>query len=106
MPPADLFQIDRLTSVLKDAPNKLSLKFNDVRDIPPLNVVHYPAVDTLGRAQGLSLRPAIPGEGEEKVTGYKPGPYDLSSWCMEDNHVPAYVYDHRQYASTHGQDFK
>ena len=104
--PTYLFQIDRLTSLLKDAPKKYSIKFSNVRDIPPLSVVHYPAVDTLGRTQGASLQPAIPGEGEEKVTGYKPGPYDLSSWSMEDNRVPAYVYDHRQHAARHGKDFR
>lgn len=101
-----MLQIDRLTSLLKDAPNKFSLKIGSVRDIPPLSVVHYPAVDTLGRLKGVSLQPAIPGEGEEKVTGYKPGPYSLSSWYMEDNRVPAYVYDHRQHAARHGKDFR
>ena len=99
-------QIDRLTCLLKDSPKNTSLKHSHVRDIPPLSVVHYPSVDTLARAQGLSLPPSIPGEGQEKVPGYKPGPYDLSSWLMEDNRVPAYVYDHRKHASVHGHDFK
>ncbi|XP_076468773.1 uncharacterized protein LOC143299450 isoform X2 [Babylonia areolata] len=98
-------QIDRLTCLLKDSPQKISLKLTNVRDIPPLGVVNYPAVDTVGRARGLSLKPAIPGEGQDKVPGYKPGPYTLRSWNMEDNRVPAYVYDHRKHAGQHGKDF-
>ncbi|XP_070192982.1 uncharacterized protein [Littorina saxatilis] len=98
-------QIDRLTSLLKDPPNKFSLKQTNVRDIPPLSVVNYPSVDTLARAQGLPLPPAIPEEGQERVDGYKPGPFDLSSWSIEDNRVPAQVYDHRVHAAKHGQDF-
>ena len=92
--------------LLKDEPSKFVLKKTHVRHLPTLNVVHYPSVDTLGRARGENLAPAIPGEGEEPVTGYKPGPYDLSSWNMEDNRVPAQVYDNKLHASKHGNDFK
>ncbi|KAL8603356.1 hypothetical protein ACOMHN_039719 [Nucella lapillus] len=98
-------QMDRLTCLLKDPPHKFSLKHTHVWDMPPLSVVHYPAVDTLARLQGVPLPTAIPGEGEEKVTGYKPGPYQLSSWSMEDNRVPACVYNHPMYAERHGKDF-
>nr|KAG5711366.1 hypothetical protein BaRGS_006063 [Batillaria attramentaria] len=98
-------QLDRLTNVLKDPPRKLVLQHCHTRDIPPLSVVHYPSVDTIARARGWPLPPAIPGEGEERTKGYQPGPFLLSSWNMEDNRVPAYDYQHPVHAAQHGKDF-
>ena len=75
-------------------------------DIPPLNVVLNPSVDTVARAAGLPLLPAVPNEGVEKGPGFAPGPYDANSWVLERNKIPIKDYEHLKFIKTKGQDFK
>ncbi|XP_025106751.1 uncharacterized protein LOC112571726 isoform X2 [Pomacea canaliculata] len=98
-------QIDRLTSLLKDPPQKHSLMQSNVRDIPPLSVVHYPSVDFLAREKGLPLPPAPPEVWGEQKKGYKPGPLKFRSLTAKDNYIPVYDYEHLKYAALYGHDF-
>lgn len=100
-------QIDKLKGLLKDTPEKLSLKrsgFN-LKDIPPLNVVLNPSVDTLSRLEGKPCLPAVPGEGLEKNKGFHPGPFEEHSWVLEKNKIPAVDYEHKKFNLKKGHDF-
>lgn len=101
-----IFQIDRLTSLLKDPPQKHSLMQSNVRDIPPLSVVHYPSVDFLAREKGLPLPPALPEVWGEQKKGYNPGPLKFRSLTAKDNYIPVYDYEHLKYAALYGHDFE
>lgn len=69
--------LTKLEDILKDSPQKFSLKEGDLRleKVPPLG--------TLG---GAGRRGKI--EDEMKHDGYKPGPLDERSWLMEGNRIP------------------
>lgn len=101
-------QIDKLKGLLKDKPDKLSLKrpgFN-LKDIPPLNVVLNPSVDTLSRLEGKPCLPAVIGEGNEKTKGFNPGPFEECSWAVEKNKIPVADYEHQKFIFKKGYDFK
>ncbi|XP_069101496.1 uncharacterized protein [Argopecten irradians] len=100
-------QVDKLRGLLKDNPNKLSLRKPGLhlKDIPPLNVVLNPSVDTDARLAGLPTHPAVEGEGYEKIKGFKPGPFETHGWNLERNKIPAYDYEHNLFADKKGFDF-
>ena len=62
-------QLDCLKGILKDHPLKLSLRTQSMTlaEIPSLNVVLNPSVDTPARAAGLSVLPALENEGGENI---------------------------------------
>ncbi|XP_053378149.1 uncharacterized protein LOC123529262 isoform X2 [Mercenaria mercenaria] len=100
-------QVARLQGLLKDRPNKLSLRRPgmNLRNIPPLNVVLNPSVDTDSRLAGITPRPAVENEGDETNKGFKPGPYLEHSWVLERNKVPAIDYEHDKFNQLKGRDF-
>lgn len=100
-------QLSRLEGLLKGKPQKLSLRRKGIslRNIPPLNVVFNPSVDTDARQEGIIPRP----EGEtEDVTnrGFKPGPFLDHAWILERNKIPAVDYEHEKFNRLKGHDFK
>ena len=101
-------QIDRLKGLLKDEPAKYTLCRPGLllKNIPPLSVVTNPKVDTDTRAEGRLILPAVKGEDVEKTKGFKPGPYEMRSWLMEYNKVPAVDYEHDKLSKLKGEDFK
>ncbi|KAL3851655.1 hypothetical protein ACJMK2_015384 [Sinanodonta woodiana] len=100
-------QIAKLKDLLKDAPQKLSLRKPGMRlnEVPPLNVVLNPSVDTVARLAGEPLLPAVEGEGKDNNKGFKPGPFEEYSWNLERNKVPAIDYEHHKFEDTKGHDF-
>ena len=101
-------QVAKLQGLLKDYPQKHSLKKRGMhlQNIPPLNVVLNPSVDTDTRLAGGSTSPAVEGEGIERHKGFKPGPYEDHSWVLERNKIPAIDYEHHKYRDSKGSDFK
>lgn len=101
-------QVDKLQGLLKDKPVKFSLRKRGLglKEVPPLNVVLNPSVDTAAREAGLPTIPAVENEGQEKTNGFKPGPYEDHSWNLERNKIPVYDYQHRQFRESKGADFK
>ena len=101
-------QIDKLQGLLKDKPSKISLRRQGMvlKDIPPLNVVLNPSVDTKAREAGLPTLPAVENEGIEKTNGFKPGPYEGHSWNLERNKVRIHDYEHEKFTASKGSDFK
>lgn len=100
-------QLARLRGLLKDGPQKLSLRRNgmNLRNIPPLNVVLNPSVDTDARLAGITPRPAVENEGNETNRGFKPGPFLEHSWVLERNKVPVIDYEHDKFREFKGHDF-
>lgn len=100
-------QLARLHGLLKDPPQKYSLKQPGcaLRDIPPLNVVLNPSVDSRAREAGLPMHIAHPGE-QERSKGFLPGPYEELSWTLEKNQIPVRDYQHQKFKDAKGQDFK
>ncbi|CAH1783576.1 unnamed protein product [Owenia fusiformis] len=100
-------ELDRLRQILKDDPQKYSLKKKPMvlKDIPPLNVVLNPSVDTTARRMGLSTEPAVPGEGIEKTKGFMPGPYRDNSWSLDRNYIASVDYEHKKFQQLKGKDF-
>ncbi|XP_056000936.1 uncharacterized protein LOC130048351 isoform X2 [Ostrea edulis] len=100
-------QIDKMQGLLKDKPVKFSLRKRGLtlKDVPPLNVVGNPSVDTAAREAGFPTIPAVENDGVEKINGFKPGPYDDYSWNMEKNKIPVYDYQHKQFRDSKGADF-
>ena len=101
-------QLAKLCGILKDPPVKYSLKKPGLalKDIPSLNVVLHPSVDTAARQEGKHLSPAIVGEHDDNNKGLQPGPYEDFSWALERNQVPATDYQHDKFVKAKGQDFK
>lgn len=101
-------QVDKLKGLLKDSPKKISLRKPGMhlRDVPPLNVVLNPSVDTAARLEGRSTDPAVANEDDERTHGFKPGPFDMHGWNLERNKIPAYDYEHTRYSVEKGNDFK
>ncbi|KAJ8301728.1 hypothetical protein KUTeg_020715 [Tegillarca granosa] len=95
------------SSLLKNQPSKYSLRKSGLalEEIPPLNVVLNPSVDTRARESGISLLPAVEGEGKDLNKGFKPGPFAEHSWVLERNKIPAYDYEHTKFAEYKGKDF-
>lgn len=100
--------LSRLQGLLKDPPHKLTLKKPGfyLKDIPALNVVLNPSVDTTGRVAGLSPLPALDSQQDQEVKGFAPGPYQEYSWVLERNKIPVRDYQHQKFAKLKGQDFK
>ncbi|KAK3601780.1 hypothetical protein CHS0354_016147 [Potamilus streckersoni] len=100
-------QIAKLKDLLKDSPQKLSLRKPGMRlnEVPPLNVVLNPSVDTVSRLAGEPLLPAVEGEMKDNNKGFKPGPFEEYSWNLERNKVPAIDYEHHKFEDTKGHDF-
>ncbi|XP_060570277.1 uncharacterized protein LOC132728621 [Ruditapes philippinarum] len=100
-------QVARLQGLLKDKPSKLSLRRPgmNLRNIPPLNVVLNPSVDTDSRLAGITPRPAVENEGDERNKGFKPGPCLEHSWVLERNKIPAIYYEHEKFDKLKGHDF-
>ncbi len=86
--------LTKLEDILKDPPQKYSLKEGDLRleKVPPLG--------TLG---GAGRRGKV--KEEMKHGGYKPGPLAERSWLMEGNRIPVVV-DDREEKKDKDQDFK
>jgi hypothetical protein len=86
--------LTKLEDILKDPPQKFSLKEGDLRleKVPPLG--------TLG---GSGRRGKV--NDEMKNAGYKPGPLEERSWLMEGNRIPVVV-DGREAKKDKEQDFK
>ena len=101
-------QLDRLRGVRKELPKKYSLRKPGMylEDIPPLNVVLNPSVDTAARLAGRSTSPAVKDEGVESTNGFGPGPFVEHSWTVEQNQIPLRDYEHKAHATMKGQDFK
>ena len=100
-------QLARLEGLLKDKPVKYSLKKPGfaLRDIPPLNVVLNPSVDTSARLAGVR----IPSSSLDTLTskkGFFPGPFKEHSWSMDTNKIPVPDYEHKKFIESKGQDFK
>ena len=68
--------LTKLEDILKDPPQKFSLKEGDLRleKIPPLGTI---------KSSGRRGK-----EDEVKHAGYRPGPLDDRSWLMEGNRIP------------------
>nr|XP_022302036.1 uncharacterized protein LOC111110021 isoform X1 [Crassostrea virginica]XP_022302037.1 uncharacterized protein LOC111110021 isoform X1 [Crassostrea virginica]XP_022302039.1 uncharacterized protein LOC111110021 isoform X1 [Crassostrea virginica] len=100
-------QVDKMKGLLKDKPVKFSLRKKGLglKEVPPLNVVLNPSVDTAAREAGLPTIPAVENEGQEKTNGFKPGPYEDHSWNLERNKIPVYDYQHKQFKESKGADF-
>lgn len=101
-------QVARLQGLLKDNPSKLALRRPGMylQNIPPLNVVLNPSVDTDSRLAGITPRPAVETDGDERNKGFKPGPFLERSWVLEKNKIPAIDYEHDKFDRFKGHDFK
>lgn len=101
-------QLARLHGLLKDPPQKYSLRQAGcaLRDIPPLNVVLDPSVDTFAREAGLPRVQAAQRGEQERSKGFIPGPYAELSWTLEKNQIPVRDYQHQKFRDARGQDFK
>ena len=93
--------------LLKDDPQKLALLRPGfaMREIPPLNVVLNPSVDTAARLDGIPIPPGTP-EQREISKGFMPGPHADKSWNLECNKIPSHDYQHEKFRESKGQDFK
>lgn len=100
-------QLARLQGLLKDQPNKLSLSKPGMAlaNVPPLNVVLYPGVDTDARLAGITPRPTTINEVDENNNAFKPGAYIERSWVFERNQVPVIDYEHEKFEKLKGHDF-
>ena len=101
-------QIERLKGLRKDPPMKYALRKHGMalKEIPPLNVVQNPSVDTESRLAGLDIRPAIEDEFDQKVKGLVPGEDNYASILLDSNQIPVYDYQHDLFITERGQDFK
>ncbi|KAL5013481.1 hypothetical protein ScPMuIL_007751 [Solemya velum] len=99
-------QTAKLKGLLKDSGSKYSLKKSGLQlsEIPPLNVVLNPSVDTVSRESGIEVGPAVEGE-EKRMKGFNPGPYESRGWNLEKNKIPVYNYKHSLFEESKGSDF-
>ena len=85
---APIPQLNKLTGLLKDPPEKYSLKKDGLHlsPTPALSVVHNPTVDTSVDILSVS------DEGEQSSTfrGYAPGPSQSQSLKRDRNTIPRY----------------
>lgn len=100
-------QLDRQIALLKDPIMKKAQAIcgPDVNRIPSLSVVNDPFLDTLARARGIRLYPAIAEGSKARFCGFNPGPYS-HTWSQNNNHIPCCDYDHETYNGMKGHDFK
>lgn len=98
-------QLARLQGLLKDTPQKLALVNPGLamREVPPLNVVLNPNVDTHARLEGR-LPPPEPAQ-REVSKGFMPGPHSDKPWVLESNKIPSLDYQHAKFKDIKGQDF-
>lgn len=100
--------LEKLKGILKDPPAKMTLRKPGLilEDIPSLSVVGYPQVDTAARKARGHLDAAVPEASQVWTKGYNPGPYTNLSWTRDENTIPTYDYNHREFERAKGQDFK
>lgn len=81
-------QLDRLRGLLKDAPQKHSLRERGLllEETPALAVVHNPSVDQ--RSPPAPLAKEDEDEEEEACRGYHPGPHEGRSLKLSSNVIP------------------
>lgn len=84
-------QLDKLHGLLKDQPDKYTLKREGLRfsPTPALDVVHDPNVDSHINILNVSEE-AEPGQGAEWFGGYAPGPNQSKSLKRDCNTIPRY----------------
>lgn len=101
-------QEDRLKDILKDEPQKLSLKKRgmNLAPIPALSVVSYPQVDTHLRKTGHDLSTHFDNDSLEKNVGFNPGEVEGKSWLFDINTIPINDYKHKDFEATKGQEFR
>nr|XP_039250444.1 uncharacterized protein LOC120328106 [Styela clava] len=97
-------QIDKLQNILKDEPNKKSLKYFPTR-IPPLSVVSGGGVEMKTKDKKQRGAPFPSSRPKSRVAGYQPGPYDELSWKMDKNVIPIRSPEHEKYITQKGSDF-
>lgn len=96
-------QLDQLKGLLKDAPQKHSLRERGLllEETPALDVVHNPSVD--------QRPPAPPAkenqEGEEACRGYHPGPHEGRSLKFSSNVIPI-AWERDTSKRQHASDFR
>ncbi|KAH9498633.1 hypothetical protein Btru_007870 [Bulinus truncatus] len=97
-------QTDRLQGLLKDPVRRKHLMFPArVDNIPALNVVNDPLLDTHARQQGHPLFPAV-DENYERFVGYKPGD-KINQLSYPSNYIPRHDYEHEKFKELKGYDF-
>lgn len=97
-------QLDKLTGLLKDAPQKYNLRKEGLRldCIPPLDMIHNSSVDS---RLGASC------SEREEGTVYLPGPANKRSWKLDSNVIPVRgqrgsKWGERTQEKLHTQDFR
>lgn len=98
-------QIARLRGLLKDCPEKHSLKHPPMvlYEIPSLGVVNYPSVDVACQKEGQTIPSVCPGED---LKCFKPGSYTALRLSNPCNSIPVADYDHKYFEEKKGKDFK
>lgn len=101
-------QIERLKGLRKDPPMKYSLRKHGLalKEIPPLNVVLNPSIDTESRLAGFNIGPAVEDEFDQQIKGFVPGEDNNASILLDRNQIPVNDYQHDLYIKENGQDFK
>lgn len=84
-------QLDKLHGLLKDPPNKYTLKTGDLRfsPTPALDVVHDPTIESHINILSVSEEAEL-GGGIERFRGYAPGPNQSQSLKRDCNTIPRY----------------
>eukprot|EP00795_Rhopilema_esculentum_P002461 gene2461-18118_t len=101
-------QLARLDDILKSEPRKYALSAPGLRlkKIPALSVVLNPTVDSsLGFYERLKLD-TDKQAGDERNSGYHPGPFDSRSWLLDKNKIPVSDYNHSYFENIKGADFR
>ena len=98
-------QLAKLKGLLKDPPQKLSLRKGDMalQEIPPLGVVQHPELDPVSRSADPRIR--YRDDDEPAVTGFQPGAEIDRDWNLPGNQIPKAVYDHETFKEAKGHDF-
>jgi len=98
-------QLAKLKGLLKDPPQKLSLRKGDMalQEIPPLGVVQHPELDPVVRSADPRIR--YRDDDEPAVTGFQPGAEIERDWNLPGNQIPKAVYDHEAFKEAKGHDF-
>lgn len=98
-------QIARLRGLLKDCPEKYSLKHPPMvlYEIPSLGVVNYPSVDVACQNKGRTVPSVCPGE---ELKCFKPGSYTTLRLSNSCNSIPVADYNHEYFEEKKGKDFK
>lgn len=98
-------QVARLRGMLKDCPQKLSLRKPPMglMEIPALGVVTYPSVDTACRMGGKVVSSKCPGEDEKC---FNPGSNTSLRLSYPNNSIPTTKYNHKFFEDVKGKDFR